>query len=235
MLGRSAARSCMIFEARNSSRRLTTVSSSGELGDEDRVLHRRVAAADHDHLLVLEEGPVADAAGGDAAAAELDLARDAEPARLGPHRQDHGLGEVLLVAEEDPLDAAVGELDPVDVVGDEARAEALGLGAELVHHLRPHDPLGIAGVVLDVGRVLQLAAPLEALEDERLEVGPRRVEGGRVAGRPAADDDHVLDLLLVSVISSRLKSNTLLCIVPGRSSAPSPLPRSIGSPSSSQR
>ena len=171
---------------------------AGELGDEDRVLHRRVAAADHDHLLVLEEGAVADAAGGDAAAAELDLAGDAEPARLRPHRQDHGFRQVLLVAEVDLLDAAVGELDPVDVVGDEAGAEALGLGAELAHHLRAHDPLGVAGVVLDVGRVLQLPAPLEALEDERLEVGAGGVEGGGVAGRAAADDDHVLDLLCIS-------------------------------------
>ena len=171
---------------------------AGELGDEDRVLHRRVAAADHDHLFALEEGAVADTAGGDAAAAQLHLAGDAEPARLRPHRQDHGLGEVLLVAEEDPVDATVvAELDPVDVIGDEAGAEALRLGAELVHHLRPHDPLGVARVVLDVGRVLQLTAPLEALEDERLEVGARGVEGGGVAGRPAADDDHVLDLLLV--------------------------------------
>ena len=104
---------------------------------------------------------------------------------------------MLLVAEEDLLDAAVGELDPVDVVGDEAGPEALGLGAELAHHLRAHDPLGVARVVLDVGRVLQLAAPLEALEDERLEVGARGVERRRVAGGPAADDDYVLDLLLL--------------------------------------
>ena len=83
-------------------------------------------------------------------------------------------------------------------------AEALGLGAELAHHLRAHDPVGIAGVVLDVGRVLQLPAPLEALEDERLEVGAGGVEGGGVAGRPAADDDHVLCLLLLILSPPRV-------------------------------
>jgi hypothetical protein len=104
---------------------------------------------------------------------------------------------MLLVTEEDPVDAAVlAELDPVDVVADEAGAEPLRLGPELVHHLRPHDPVGVARVVLDVGRVLQLAAPLEALEDERLEVGARGIEGGGIASRPPADDDHVLSLLL---------------------------------------
>ncbi len=81
------------------------------------------------------------------------------------------LPDVLLVAQEDLLQAAVGELDAVGVVGDEAGAEALGLGAELVHHLGAHDPVGVARVVLDVGRVLKLAAPLEALDHERLEVG----------------------------------------------------------------
>ncbi len=120
---------------------------------------------------------------------------------------------MLLVAEENPVHTTVvAELDPIDVVGDEAGAEALGLGAKLVHHLRPHDPLRVAGVVLDVGRVLQLAAPLEALEDKGLEVGSRGVERGRIAGRPAADDDHVLDSVLLAHIC-RQKSNTLLCIV----------------------
>src|SRR4029077_615441 len=37
----------------------------GELGDEDGVLHRRVAAADHRDVLALEEGAVTDTAGGD--------------------------------------------------------------------------------------------------------------------------------------------------------------------------
>ena len=213
MLGRSAARSSMIFEARNSSRRLTIVSSLANL---EMKIESSIAESPPPITitsLALEEGAVADPAGGDAAAAQLHLAGDAEPARLGPHRQDHGLCEVLLVAEEDLLDAAVGELDPVDVVGHEAGPEALGLGAKLAHHLRPHDPLGIAGVVLDVGRVLQLAAPLEALEDERLEIGARGVERRGVAGRPTADDDHVLDLLYQPFLAA-WKSNTLLFIVP---------------------
>src|SRR5680860_1278477 len=46
---------------------------AGGLGDEDRVLHRRVAAADHDHIFAFEEGAVADAAGGYTAAAQLQL------------------------------------------------------------------------------------------------------------------------------------------------------------------
>jgi hypothetical protein len=144
----------------------------------------------------LEEGAVADAAGRDAASAELDLARDAQPLWLGAHREDHGLGAVGVLADRDGVNAAVGQLDLGRVIGDEAGAEALGLGAEVAHHLRPHHALLVAGVVLHVGRVLQLAAPLEALYDERLELSSSGVQRGGVAGGATADDDQVFHLLV---------------------------------------
>ncbi len=77
---------------------------------------------------------------------------------------------ILLVADMHHVRTAGvrAELDLGRVVGDEARAEALGLVAELLHHLRAHDALGVAGVVLDVGRLLEQAAPGEALDHERL-------------------------------------------------------------------
>ena len=100
---------------------------------------------------------------------------------------------VDLVTQVDLVDAAVGEFNLVDVIGDESGAKAFGLITEAGHHFRTHDPLGEARVVLDVGGVLKLPAPLETLENERVQLGPGRVESGRVASRPAADDDHVLD------------------------------------------
>ncbi len=59
---------------------------------------------------------------------------------------------------------SVGELHAVGLLGDQARPEALGLVAELLHHLRPHHAVGEAGVVLDVGRLLQQSAPCESLD-----------------------------------------------------------------------
>src|SRR4029450_12262949 len=132
-----------------------------------------------------------DAAGGYAAPSQLDLAGDAESLRFRAHRQDHGLGPVLVVADPDPLDAAVREPDPIDVLGDQSSPEALGLSPELLHHLAPHDPLGVPGIVLAVGRVLQLAPPGKPLYQERLEVGRGCVQASGVAARAAADDDHV--------------------------------------------
>ena len=64
----------------------------------------------------------------------------------------------------------------------------------------PHDPVGVAGVVLDVAGDHQLAAPGEALDDEGLEVGARGVERGRIAGGAAADDDQLTDVLVAQEV-----------------------------------
>ena len=100
---------------------------------------------------------------------------------------------MLVVADVD-AERPLREVDARHVVGDELGAEALGLAAEVGHHRRPHDAVGVARVVLDVARDHQLAAPVEALDHERAQVGARRVERGRVAGRAAADDDHVTNV-----------------------------------------
>ena len=166
-----------------------------ELREEDRLLHRAVAATDDHRRLLLEERRVAGRAVRDAAAAELLLAAHLELLVLGAHREDHGAGAVLVLADPDLVDAAglVGELDLRRLVGDEARAESLGLVAHLLHEGGALDALREARIVLDVGRLLQQPAPEEALDDERLEVGARRVEGRGEAGRSGADDDDVLD------------------------------------------
>ena len=105
------------------------------------------------------------------------------------------------------------ELDLRDVVGDEARAEALGLVAELLHHLRAHDPLGVAGVVLDVRGLLEQPAPQEALDDERVQVRARGVERRRVARRAASDDDDLLDVRHVMGLLPGQSCLTSVCIV----------------------
>ena len=101
--------------------------------------------------------------------------------------------KVVAVAVGDGLDLPVRSIDD-DVLGDQLGAEALGLRAQLVHQLRAHDPVGEAGEVLHVGGVHQRAAGGDrALEDQRLQVRPGRIDGGGVPGRPAADDDDVPD------------------------------------------
>ena len=103
----------MIFEARNSSRRWTTVTLEANFA---RKIASSIALSPPPTTTmwrVLEERGVAGGAVGDAAAAELLLAGHAELLVLGAHREDHRAGLVLLVADADLVDAAglVGELD----------------------------------------------------------------------------------------------------------------------------
>ena len=85
----------------------------GELGEEDRLLHRRVAAAHDDRLAVLEEGGVAGRAVGHAAAvAELLLARHPELLVLGAHGEHDGARLEHVVA-----DAARCASSPSDSAG----------------------------------------------------------------------------------------------------------------------
>src|SRR5208282_6865607 len=56
---------------------------AGVMRQVQRLLDRGVAAADHRHLLAAEEESVAGGAGRNAEAAELRLALNPEPARLG--------------------------------------------------------------------------------------------------------------------------------------------------------
>ncbi len=81
------------------------------------------------------------------------------------------------------------EVDAVDVGGDELGAEPLGLLAELRHEIGTEDAVRETRVVLDVGGEHELAAGLQALDDERLQVRARRVDGGGEAGRSGSDDD----------------------------------------------
>ena len=80
------------------------------------------------------------------------------------------------------------------VGGHQRGAEALGLGAHVLHQLRALDPLREARVVLDVRGEHELAARAEALDHQRRQVGARGVDGRGVAGGAAADDDHLVQV-----------------------------------------
>ena len=165
----------------------------GEPGEEGRLLHRGVAAADDGDRLLAEEEAVAGGAPRDAVAAQAVLVVEAELAVGGAGGEDHGEGLVhLAVAEGDLLDVAGRARADVDVVVDDLGAEALGLLLHLGHEVRAHDALGEAGEVLDVGGVHQLAAGLDRAGDQqRFEVGARGVDGRGVAGGAGADDDDL--------------------------------------------
>jgi hypothetical protein len=96
---------------------------------------------------------------------------------LGPHAERRGR-----------------EIDPLGVGRDVLGAEAGRLGAELLHQLGAHDPVGETGIVLDIGGEHELPAGAgEPLDDQRVQVGTGGVDGGGQAGRAGPDDDDVAD------------------------------------------
>src|ERR687891_983557 len=162
--------------------------------EEGGFLHRRVATADDDDHLVAEERAVAGRAIGDAAPLEDLLRLQAELPRTRARGHDDAVRAVLLVADVHP-ERPLREIDAGHVVGDELGTETLRLTPEVGHHRRPEDPVGVARVVLDIARDHQLAAPVEPLDHEGIEIGARCVERRGVAGGAAADDDHVANVV----------------------------------------
>ena len=162
-----------------------------EPGEVDRLLQRRVAAADHGDLLAPEEEPVAGGAGRDAVTHQAALRLQAEVLGRGAGGDDDGAGAMLLPRVVHQPEGPPGEVGFHDPPLKAARAEALGLLAEEVHQLRTLDAVGEAGVVLHLGGDGQLSAGLDAFEDQGIEVRPRGVDRRREARRPGADDDDI--------------------------------------------
>jgi len=127
---------------------------------------------------------------------ELLLARHVEAARRRAHRDDHRVGQVLvaIVGLQAERRAAAEVHFRHRAVQLDARPEALGLRLHLLDELLPGQRLRKAGVVLDLVGQRDLPAQLVPGDDQRVEVGPRRVEGGGQPGGAGADDDHSLVL-----------------------------------------
>ena len=159
-----------------------------KIGQEQRLLDRGIAAADHDHFLVAVEEAVAGRAGRHAVALEFLFGRQIEPARLRAGGDDQGIGEIDVAGIAGQPERPLRQLHLVDVVGDDAGADMLGLRLHLLHQPGPLDDVGEARIVLDVGGDGELAAGLDALNQDRLQHGARRVDRSGVARRTRADD-----------------------------------------------
>src|ERR1700754_4864753 len=167
---------------------------AAEAGEEEGLLHRRVAAADDGDVLVAEEEAVTGGTGADATTQEELLSRNVQVTRGGTHREDHGTGAVGDPIGHDRLDLAL-QRHLLDVLGAQFGAEARRLAAHLLHELRAHDSVGEARVVLDLGRGHQGATELGALEDQRAQLRTRCVDRSGVTCRPGPDDDQLTHLV----------------------------------------
>ena len=160
----------------------------GMIGEVDRFLHRGIAAADHAHLEATEEEAVTGGTSGYPIAAELLLAGQAQPARLGAGADDDRLAEIDVAAVALAAERPGAEVDLGDNVEQHPGTDILGLLLHLLHEPRALDHIAEAGIVFHVGGDHQLPARLQALYHDRVQRRPRGVDGGGIAGRTGADD-----------------------------------------------
>ena len=196
ILGLAKARSCMIFEARSSSRRWTSVTLVAKLV-------RKLASS------MAESPPPTTAISwsrkkkpSQVAQVETPWPRrralgvEAEHAGRGAGGDDHRPGPVTPRPSAHTPNGAAEKSTRLGVGGDELGPEPGRLGPELLHQLGAHDPVGEPGVVLDVGGQHELA-PGAAGNHPRctsgFEIGPGGVDGGGEARRAGPDDDDVAD------------------------------------------
>ena len=192
ILGFANALSCMIFDARSESRRWMTVTFDANLRQVDRLLHRRVAAADDGDRLAAEEVAVAGRARRHAVARQLAVGADVEPARRRAGGDDQRLGRDRAALGQRDRERTLAEVDARDValprISVPNRSRLL---PHLGHQVRPHDAVPEPGPVLHHRRQHQLTAGLEPLDEQRLQVGAGGVQRGGQPGRARPDDDDL--------------------------------------------
>jgi hypothetical protein len=171
------------------------------LGEEHGLLGSGVTAANDVQRLVAEDGhgTVADGTGADSVLPVGFLAGEVEAAGVGACgdndgvRGADGLAAFVVVPLGPHLEGPGGKVELGDGLGDDLGAEALGLGAHVVHQLSAADALGEAGEVLHIGGGCELATGCgavgeHALIENGLELGAREIDSGSVGTRAGADN-----------------------------------------------
>ena len=118
----------------------------GEAGEEERLFHRRVAAAHHCDFLAAEEEAVAGSATGDAVADQRLLALQSQPARAGAGGNDQRARHDFAGRSLEP-EGIFAQVNFVEVGKLKGRAEAGGLLLHVVDQFGALDALRPAGKV----------------------------------------------------------------------------------------
>ncbi len=133
------------------------------------------------------EEPVAGGAGRDAETLELLLRRQPQPLRLRAGGQHQRIGRIDRAAVAPCREGPLAQVELRDVVGDDLGAGGARMLLHADHQVRA-EHLRVARPVLHLGGDGQLAAGLDALDQDRLQHRPRPVDRRRIAGRTRADD-----------------------------------------------
>ena len=161
---------------------------AGEIGEEQRFLDGRIAAADHDHLAVAIEEPIAGCASRNAETLEMLLRGNAQPLGLRARADDQRIAGVDLARIALEPEGALAKPDLGNVVGDDLGPDMGRLRLHLLHEPRALDDIGKTWIILDIGRDGELAAGLDALNQQRFQHRARGINGRRISRRPRPQD-----------------------------------------------
>ena len=188
---------------------------ASEVGKEERLLHCRVAAANHRDRSIAEKEAVAGGARRDTEPLEASLARQSQPSRRRTGADDHALAFVGHARIAGQHERRRSEGNPNDGVIETTGTDVHRLLGHLLHQPRPLHGRGKAWIVLDVGRNRQLATRLQPADQDRLQPGACGVDGRRVPGRPRPKDDDFTRVVHRLGSRARLSRCVALCSFPG--------------------
>ena len=160
-----------------------------ELRQKGRFLHRRVAAAHHHDRLLAKEVAVAGGAGRHAVPHQRPFGIESQQPRRRSRRENQRARLAGAAARGDPEGRCL-QVERRDVALHDLGSEPLRLRPHLGDQGRPQDAVAESGKVLHVGGQHQLPPGLQPFDEQRLQVGPRGVQGGGQSRRAGPDDDH---------------------------------------------
>ena len=162
---------------------------AGDVGQIERLFHRRVAAAHNTAHLVAVEKAVAGGAARHAAAHEGRLGGQAQVLGRGAGGQNQGVAGVSgVVALE--REGALAQVYGVDVVKNDFGFETLCVLQKALHQFRALHAVDVGRPVVHLGGGHELAALGHAGDQHRVQIGARGVDGSGVTGRPGAQDQN---------------------------------------------
>ena len=161
------------------------------VGHVERFLDRGVAAADHRHLLAAVEEAVAGRAGRDALALQMLLARQVQPLAPGRRWRSPACRRDRRCRRRRSAGTGAAERSTSTIWSHIICAPTCSACFCICSISQgPWMTSREAGIILDVGGDGELAAGLDALDDDRREAGAGAVDGGGEPGRAGAEDEH---------------------------------------------
>ena len=158
--------------------------TGGKLCEERGFFHCAVATADHDQFFASEEIAVAGSTGGHAVAHESGFAGNAELNGRSTRRDNKRLGLDRSLAIDCEAERAASEIHGGDLAGQKFSPEPFGLGPHLFHQFRSHNRMVESRIVFHLSGGGQLAAGLQAFDQQGRQISPRSVNRSGQSSRP---------------------------------------------------